>query len=114
MQPKSLPADGTQVHEVAITAPRACVLLILSAGGFAEVSDRRKFTQDGTASIVSSHQALQSPSLQHCCPQLKARDIFWDQKDSPLIYSASRATTEFGGEGVFRPSSSTVSSPLSC
>ena len=52
------PADGSEVHEVAVASAGAGVLLVLPAGGFAEIGDGGELADDWPAGVVAAHQTL--------------------------------------------------------
>lgn len=53
--------DGAQVHEVAVAAARAGVLLVLPARGLPEVRDGGKLHQDGAPIVEAPCEPLQRP-----------------------------------------------------
>ena len=54
-----VPADGAHVHEVAVAAAGAAVLLVLPAGGLPEVCNRGELHGNGLAGVVAPLEALQ-------------------------------------------------------
>ena len=54
------------MHEIAVASPGACILLILTACGLTEISDRRELNHDGPPSIETALQACQ----RLCCALL--------------------------------------------
>ena len=50
--------DGFQMHEVAIPPSVARILLVLPAGGLAEVGDGRELGDDGAAIVVAALERL--------------------------------------------------------
>lgn len=57
--PPQLPPDQLHVHEIAVTASVAAVLLELAACGLAEVGDRREIGDDGAAVVEPALERLQ-------------------------------------------------------
>ncbi len=57
------PANGLDMHEVAVAATVAGVLLILPAGGLPEVSHRRELCHDRSASVVATLQRLHTDQV---------------------------------------------------
>ena len=55
--------DGAKVHEVAVAAARAGILLVLPARGLPEVGDGRKLHQDGAPIVEAPCEPLERP----CC-----------------------------------------------
>lgn len=49
-----VPRDGAQVHEVAVAAARACVLLVLPARRLPEVRHRRELDVDGAPRVEAA------------------------------------------------------------
>ena len=48
------------MHEIAVAAASAGVLLVLAASSLPEISDGGEFRNNGPASVESPHQALHS------------------------------------------------------
>jgi hypothetical protein len=65
--------DGPQVHEVAVAAARARVLLVLAAGGLPEVGHGAEFHQDGPPRVEAAAQALQRARGRILVVELRAR-----------------------------------------
>jgi len=65
--------DGPQVHEVAVAAARARVLLVLPAGGLPEVGHGAELDQDGPPGVEAAGQALQRARGRVLVVELRAR-----------------------------------------
>ena len=66
--------DGAQVHEVAVAAARAGVLLVLPAGGLPEVRNRAELHQDGPPRVKAPAQALQRARRRVLVPAHSSRE----------------------------------------
>lgn len=68
--PAQVPTDLLDVHEVAVPAAVAAVLLELAAGGLPEVRHRRELRDDGAARVVAALQRLQRSRRLLLLPEL--------------------------------------------
>lgn len=100
-----LAGHGAHVHEVAVAAPGAVVLLILPARGLPEVGDGRELHHNGLARVVAPLHALQRARGLLLVPAAeKAR-----RKQPGLAPSAAKHAARWAGAHVPR-----CSTPLGC
>ena len=95
-----VPADGAQVHEVAIPSTCAGVLLVLPAGGLPEISDGGKLHLDWAPLVEAPCQTLRRKSAHRKWGSSHIGNVECGAEAYALAFWAHVATRECSAQSV--------------